>query len=137
MIIPVLALANPGPVTRELMEEPASLFDVGMLRLKHSIGYWEKQIIGSYNRSSRIQAGSQPNWHNSSGNVNIAYDHKDDKIYISLSVRDKLPTQAQMQAGCKSGLKEIEIIVRKSGPSFFDHQTTGLSSTSPSFYVGS
>ncbi|MCZ6856124.1 MAG: hypothetical protein O7G86_19580 [Gammaproteobacteria bacterium] len=42
-LFPVLACAEPNPAIKYLMDEPASLFDVGMFRLQHLIGYEEKQ----------------------------------------------------------------------------------------------
>lgn len=135
MIIPLLAFAEPGPVTRQLMEEPASLFDIGMLRLEHSIGNWEQQIIGNYLYQTKAQTVTPSKRHSSHGNVNINYDPITDKIYIHLSMSDAFSTRAQMQAGCQSGFGQIAIIVGKSGSAFFQHHRGVLSSTSSSFDV--
>ena len=78
LIVPFFVYAEPGPVTRQLMEEPASLFDVAMLRLEHSISNWETQIIDNYKYRPRALAKPRDN----SGNVNVAYDPKTDKIVI-------------------------------------------------------
>ena len=132
--LPIAAFAEPSALTRQLMQEPASLFDVGMLRLEYSMGYREKQIIANYNRASSLQAESQPNRRKSSGNVNVAFDPAADKIYIHLSIGDALSTQAQMRAGCKSALRDIMIVVTKAGPSFFEHEKAEESSTAPERY---
>ena len=87
-LIPTLTYAEPGPVTQHLMNEPASLFDVAMLRLRQSIGYWEKQMVLNYKRESLSDI--------SGGNVNAYYQAEDDKIYVVLSFcRLKMNRQLQ------------------------------------------
>jgi len=112
-LIPTLTYAAPGPVTQHLMNEPASLFDVAMLRLRQSIGYWEKQMVLNYKRESRSDI--------SGGNVNAYYQAEDDKIYIVLSIEDESPTTEQMEAGCRYALAHIGIYLRKMLPGLFQH----------------
>jgi hypothetical protein len=112
-LIPTLVYAEPGPATQYLMNEPASIFDVGMLRLKQMTNYWQKQMTDNYKyHSSGNSIG---------GNVNVAYRPEEDKIHVSLSVRDESATQAQMEAGCRYALRHIQIYVSKSAHALFKH----------------
>ncbi|MFT5116022.1 MAG: hypothetical protein ACI9H8_000282 [Lysobacterales bacterium] len=112
-LIPTLVYAEPGPATQYLMNEPASLFDVGMLRLKHTIAYWERQMTGNYkNKSGGNSIG---------GNVNVSYRPEDDKIYVGLSVMDSSATHEQMEAGCRYALRHIQIYVSKSAHALYQH----------------
>ncbi len=112
-LFPVLVWAEPGPATQYLMNEPASLFDVGMIRLHHLIGYWEKQMTGNYKRKS--QSGSV------GGNVNAYYRSEDDTIYVVLSAMDESATKEQMEAGCRYALFHMRIYVGKSLHELFQH----------------
>ena len=112
-LFPALVCAAPGPATQYLMNEPASLFDVGMLRLHHLIGYWEKQMTFNY----KLKSQSDP----VGGNVNAYYRPEDDKIYVVLSTMDESATEEQMEAGCRYALQHIRIYVRKSLHVLFQH----------------
>ena len=112
-LFPVLVHAAPGPATQYLMNEPASLFDVGMLRLQHLIGYWEKQMTFNY----RLKSQSDP----VGGNVNAYYQSENDKIYVVLSTFDESATEQQMEAGCRYALQHIRIYVSKNLHGMFRH----------------
>ena len=112
-LFPTLVFAEPGPTTQYLMNEPASLFDVGMVRLRFLIHRWEDQMTGNY----RYKAQSDK----ARGGVQAQYRHEDDKIYVSISMRDDLATEDQMEAGCRYALQHIAIYVSKSVPSLFRH----------------
>ena len=112
-LFPALVWAEPGPVTQYLMNEPASLFDVAMMRLEHLVGYWEKQMTFNYTTAS--QSGSV------GGNVNAYYRPEDDKIYVVLSTMDQSATEEQMEAGCRYALAHIRIYVSKSLGELFQH----------------
>ena len=106
--------AEPGPATQYLINEPASLFDIGMLRLKRLTDYWEKQMTGNYWQKS--QSGSV------GGNVNVHYRPEDDKIYVSLTILDELATEEQMEAGCRYALRHMGIYLTKSLHTLFWHK---------------
>ena len=113
ILFPTLVWAEPGPETHYLMNEPASLFDVGMLRLQHMIGYWEKQMTFNYKLKSQSDALG--------GNVNAYYRPEDDKIYVDLIIMDKSATEEQMEAGCRYALRHMRIYVSKSLHELFQH----------------
>jgi hypothetical protein len=110
---PALVCAELGPTTQYLMNEPASLFDIGMVRLENLIGYWEKQMTSNYKARSK----SDP----VGGNVNAYYRAEDDKIYVVLSTMDESATEEQMEAGCRYALQHIRIYVRKNLHVLFQH----------------
>ncbi len=114
LLIPLSSSAEPGPLTSYLMAEPATLFDISMLRLKRLTDYWETQMVFNYKRGSQSKAIS--------GNVNSEYDPDNDKIYIVLSAMDESSNETQMQAGCQNALKHIQIYVRKSLREIFTHE---------------
>jgi hypothetical protein len=131
LLIPALAYAEPGPATRYLMGEPASLFDVAMLRLQHMIAYSERQMTFNYKLKSR----SNPT---GSGNVNAYYQPEDDKIYVVLSINDESATEQQMEAGCRYGLQHIRIYLGKGLKEMFNHvddtSSSALSATDKAVY---
>lgn len=112
-LFPLLIRAEPGTLTLELMNKPASLFDVAMLRLHRVLDYWEDQITSSYQRhsSSSTHAGS----------INANYSWEDDKIYVSFSVTDHNGTGEEMQAGCQNVLGYLRVYVGKGVPGLFMH----------------
>lgn len=113
LLFPILVWAEPGPATQYLMNEPASLFDIGMLRLKALTNYWEKQMTFNY----RIKSQSD----SIGGNVNVNYRPEDDKIYVSLSIMDVSATEEQMKAGCSYALYHIQIYIGKNLYGLFQH----------------
>lgn len=123
LLFPALVWAEPGPTTQYLMKEPASVFDVGMLRLQHLIGYWEKQIAFNYKSQSHTDTIG--------GNVNTYYQSEDDKIYVVFSAMDNSATEEQMEAGCRSALSHMRIYVGKSLHTLFQHVGHRNSSSAP------
>ncbi len=111
-LFPMIVCAKPGPVTQYLMNEPASLFDIAMIRLQHSMNYWEKQSTFNYRLKSQPDAF---------GNVNVQYRAEDDKIYVSFTAMDNSSTVEQMEAGCRFVMRQLRIYISKGLPKLFQH----------------
>ena len=97
----VLCLANvnatraePGPVVNWLMNEPASLFDVGMLRLDLWISIW-----GEHPRIIEIkQRFGSSSW------AHPWYNFEENRIYVTISVHDGIDVD---NAGRKAVCREL------------------------------
>jgi hypothetical protein len=105
LLLPLCAQGAPGGVTRYLINEPASMLDVGMVRLEN-LTTWFKGAVGLYWRHV---------------DINSEYDPETDKIYVSISASDTASTAEQMQDGCREALRQLQIVVSKSLPDLFRH----------------
>ena len=76
-IFPLLALADPGPATRYLMNQPASLMDIGLIRanryLDRSRNQLEKKLKEQGDENAFVLAAAK-------------YDFDNDIIGISFSI---------------------------------------------------
>ena len=54
LLFPVLASADPGPATQHLLDEPATLMDVGIIRLAAVIRNNQDLIGGNYEMATGI-----------------------------------------------------------------------------------
>ena len=52
LILPLIANAQPGPATRYLVNEPATLFDIGMMRLDTLTTEFEQRVGLSWGGSN-------------------------------------------------------------------------------------
>jgi len=122
LLLPLYSFAEPNAAARYLMSEPATLFDLSMLRLQMLTDYRELQMVLNYehdSKSGRVY-----------GNVNAYYERNADKIYVVLSVTDEAASEAQMEAGCRHALEHIGIYVGKSTGEMFSHAGAAESSVS-------
>lgn len=112
LLLPFAANAEPGPTTQYLMTEPASLFDVGMVRLDILTTEFEKRVGLSW----ATNTGSREFFE---AEVNSHYDRDDDRIYVSFLVMNSEATPAQMEEGCGVAMSQMGIWLRKSLPDLF------------------
>ena len=113
LLIPMLAFGDNRPVIQSLMNEPASLFDVAMLRLQDFIIWTRPYMLGTY----RIESVSEVR----NIDINAIYVPDDSRIKVSASVFDGRSTQEQMDAGCGSVLASMKINLLKNLPGLFIH----------------
>ncbi len=124
LLTPHITLAQPGEITVELMNQPASMFDVGMMRLHGHLTTWTKtQAQGSWN----FYSGSKKNI-----NVNVGYDLEDDRIRVSISVFETTVSADQAKMGCEKALEPFFVSIGKFGASFF--QSRGAKSDREEFH---
>ena len=105
MLLPLSAQGAPGNVTQYLINEPASMLDVGMARLDN-LTTWFQGAVGLYWRHV---------------DINTEYDPDTDRIYISISASDTSSTTEQMNDGCREALRQLGIVVSKGLPDLFQH----------------
>ena len=113
LLLPVLAAASPGDVTRTLMNEPATLFDVGMIRLANVVEWAESHVTFAWT----LEGQSRP----VANGLNSHYDSESDMIYVSITVMDENATETQMHNGCEQALRQLQIVISKSLPELFGH----------------
>jgi hypothetical protein len=113
LLIPMVANAEPGPATRYLAGEPASLFDIGMLRLD--------RLASEFRNRVGLHWTDDGEYHWFRAEINASYVPEDDKIYIGFSIMDSEPTQQQMEEGCRNAMLQMNIWVQKSLPGLFLH----------------
>ena len=95
--------ADPGPVVNWLMDEPASLFDVGMLRLDLLVEGWE-------NHTEFLEIKQR---FGSSSWTNSWYNFEENRIYVTISVFDGIDVD---NAGRKAVCRElIDFMSRQAG----------------------
>ena len=112
-LLPPSVFAEDGDLVDKLKEEPASLFDLGMLRLEHLNTVWESQISYYYSRSSELK--------NAKGNINEYFDAQDKSILVSFSLRDVVSDTQQVKAGCQAALGHMSVYLVKSLHVLFSH----------------
>ena len=113
ILLPLLASAETGPATNYLMQEPATLLDIGMIRLDDLADEFENRV-GLY-----WTDGEDFEWFKAE--VNTSYDSDDDKIYVVFSVMSSEPNEAQMAEGCSNAMSQMNIWLLKNLPSMFQH----------------
>ena len=113
LLLPALANASPGPVSRYLMYEPASLFDVGMMRLQSLTSWAESQVGFAWTLHGKLKPVGK--------GINASYSYEDDRIYVVIYAMDEAATEVQMQEGCQKALQQLRIVVIKSLPQLFHH----------------
>jgi hypothetical protein len=112
LLLPFVANAEPGPTTQYLMTEPATLFDVGMVRLDILTTEFEKRVGLSWANN----AGSREFFE---AEVNSHYDRNDDRIYVSFLIMNSEATYPQMEEGCGVAMSQMGIWLGKSLPDLF------------------
>ena len=115
LLLPLLANAENSSISKVLKDEPATLLDIGMVRLD-TLTREFGQRVGVY-------------WTTASGNkeafradINSYYDAKSDKIYVSFFAMDSNAADAQMKEGCEMAMEQISIWIWKSLPGLFLHE---------------
>ena len=102
----VLCLANvnapraePGPIGRWLMDEPASLFDLGMLRLEMDAWRWERPHY-TYNVQMKAAYGTYPTY-------TVGYDWDENRIVVRGWMLQNINERTDAESACKKILSHI------------------------------
>jgi hypothetical protein len=113
-LFPLIANAEPGPTTQYLMNEPATLFDIGMMRLGALTSQFQQRVglswLASDGRREFFKA-----------EVNSEYDSDHNKIYVSFLVMNSDATATQMEEGCRVATEQMTFWLGKALPGLFMH----------------
>ena len=117
VFFPLSILAAPDSTTLFFMNEPASLFDLGMHRLQAfaddsvesmTVQYWDG---AESDQKAKYRSGS----------MHAGYDWADDMIYVYFSVADEQASDQQMEDGRRAVLRLLRINTSKSIWRMFAH----------------
>lgn len=117
VFLPLSILAAPDSTTLFFMNEPASLFDVGMHRLQAYADDSTESMTAQYWDGAK----SDPESKYRSGNMYASYDWADDMIYVYFSIADEQAVEQQMENGCRAVLRLLRINTSKSIWRMFAH----------------
>lgn len=107
------ATTQASPTVQSLKDEPATLFDLGMLRLELSIAHSQELVESLYSRHA--QADPIASW------ASVSYSVRDDMIRVGAGFMDERSSEEQMEAGCREMLRMWRINVSKTVWRFFAH----------------
>jgi hypothetical protein len=91
LLLPVLSFADPGPATRYLIDESASLMDIGILRAELRLAQSRNSFTKIYEDSSGVKIVSL--------STAVIYDYKDDTL--NLEIRPLVREPGKAEQGCK------------------------------------
>lgn len=128
LFMPLIVSAEPGPTTRYLINEPATLLDIGMMRLETLTSEFEKRVGLHWTDNGEMKFFG--------ASIHPTYEQEDDKIYIYISVMDSDPTDEQMAEGCKNAMMQMNIWLLKSMHVLFAHVGYDDQSRPSDFYAG-
>ena len=128
LLVPLLAGAEPGPVTQYLTNEPATLLDIGMMRLETLTTEFEKRVGLHWTDNGEMKLFR--------AEINAQYEPDDDKIYVGFLIMRSKPTEEQMAEGCENAMAQMNIWLLKSLHVLFEHTGYDDPSRPPDFYKG-
>ena len=96
LLLPMLVNAEPGPATQYLINEQATLLDIGMMRLETLTTEFEKRVGLHWTDNEERKFFR--------AEINALYEPDDDKIYVYFSTMNSEPTEAQMAEGCENAI---------------------------------
>lgn len=91
LMLPPLAIADPGPATRYLIDESASLMDIGILRAELRLVQSRDSFTKIYEDSSGVKIVSLL--------TDVIYDYKDDTL--NLEIRPLVREPGNAEQGCR------------------------------------
>lgn len=113
LLFPMAVNAEPGAVTQYLITEPATLLDVGMVRLDSLTNAFQERVGLHWSKNGELEAFR--------ADVNSYYEPDDDRFYVSFLIMNNDATYAQMAEGCKMAMDQMGIWLMKSLPGLFLH----------------
>ncbi len=114
LLFPTLVNANADAVEQYLINEPATLLDVGMLRLENLTNEFEQRVGLHWTDGDKMKLFR--------AEVSSHYDDQAGKIYVTISAMHDEPTEAQMAEGCSNATMQMTIWLIKSLPNLFLHK---------------
>lgn len=127
LLLPFLCYAEDSSISKFLKDEPATLLDIGMVRLDNLTREFERRVGVFWTTPSGTREAFRTD-------INTVYHAKDDKIYVSFFAMNSTAGDAQMKEGCEMAMDQITIWILKSLPGLFMHEgfnNTMQSATEP------
>jgi hypothetical protein len=115
LLWPLLVSAEPMSPTKMLMNEPASMLDMGMVRLGILAEDFEQRVGLLWTTASGASEFFR-------ADVNSSYEAKNDTISVSFLIMNSEATDAQMKEGCEMAMDQMTIWLRKSLPGLYLHE---------------
>ena len=114
VLLPIVAVADQRPEFQSLIDEPANMLDIAMLRLQDFIIWTEPFMASEYH----IAAETDQQLH-----IDINADYRADEgvIHISTSLMDLQSTREQMETGCGRVLTMFRVNLSKELNHIFSH----------------
>ena len=126
LLCPLLANAEPGPIAQYLVNQPASLMDVGMMRLETLATEFENRVGLHWTEEGEATFFS--------AEVNAYYLPEDDIIYVSFLAMNSEPDDSQMLEGCTNAMFQMNIWLNKRMHRLFSHVGYEDPERPPDFY---
>ena len=123
------ARAEPGSVVDWLMNEPASLFDVGMLRLQRATKRWINESV------SEGPGFGEP--YLAGAYFSAIYDWDENRIYVSGFIQEEFADTTRQKSACKATIRYMSAkagIDSTTGRAFVPLDSTLLSGHFNHFY---
>jgi len=114
LLLPFLANAEESSISKVLRNEPATLLDIGMVRLDRLTEDFGKRVGVYWTTASGTKEAFR-------ADISTWYDAKEDKIHVHFFAMDSVAVDAQMKEGCEMAMEQISIWIRKSLPGLFLH----------------
>lgn len=114
VLAPISTVADHRPEFQSLIDEPANMLDIAMLRLQDFITWTEPYMSGEYH----IAAETDRQLHI---DINAEYRADEGVIHVSASQIDLQSTPEQMEAGCERVLTMLRINISKGLHGLFSH----------------
>jgi hypothetical protein len=112
LLLPALSLADPGPATRYLIDESASLLDLGVLRTELRLAASADSFKKIYEESSGVEIVSL--------STAVVYDYQDDRL--SIEITPLVRESGRAEKGCKDLLTASHAWLLDVVPKLFGHK---------------
>ena len=117
LLLPLIATADPGKATRYLINEPASLLDIMMIRLNITLDNLEEILQEEFDtRTGTTGLGAS---------AVASYDYENDLIVVGvhhLDLGENITDLELMEIGCRSSLWLVKEFVGTSIENSFSHE---------------
>lgn len=111
---PMAAVADHQPEFQSLIDEPANMLDVTMVRLQDFIIWTKPFMAGEYHSAAKTEKQRHID-------INASYRQDEGVIHISATLMDLQSTREQMEAGCRRVLTMLRINISKGLNHLFSH----------------
>ena len=128
LLLPLTIHAESPSITQRLMDEPATMLDIGMIRLNTMIAGFEKSVGLHWTEDGQYRFFK--------ASIDSAYVADDDKIYVSFLVMSSEPNEAQMAEGCHNAMRQMSYWIMKSVHVLFRHAGDDGQSNPPGYNQG-